>query len=126
MSFLSKFLTILHVTEAAAAISAPFIAIADPTVGALVNQANQSAIAAEAAITTPGSGAQKTAMVMAQTGATIALINSIRGTQGKPPLPASVTNQVQAQVNVTIAGLNAIAAASPTLAPVAPAVAPAA
>lgn len=116
MSFFSKFMTVLHVAEAAAAISAPYIAIADPSIGALVTLGNNAAIGAEAAITAPGSGAQKAALVAAQTAAAVSFINALRVSSGAAPLPANVTDQVQAQVNVTVAGLNAIAAATPATA----------
>lgn len=113
MSFLSKFFTVLHAVEAAATISAPFVALADPQVGALMTQANQSAISAEAMFTGPGSGEQKASFVAAQTGATIGLINSARETAGAKPLPANTADQIQQQVKVTVAGLNAISAAAP-------------
>lgn len=113
MIFLSVFGNILHVAEAAAAISAPFIAIADPEIGALMTFGNNAAIGAEAAITARGSGAQKAALVAQQTGAAINFANALRVSRGAPPLPANVVDQLTAQVQVTVAGLNAIAAAVP-------------
>lgn len=113
MSFLSVFQSILHVVEAAAKIAAPLIATQDPVIGALMTQATNAAVGVEAAITTPGTGAQKAAVVAGQSQATIDVINSILASQGKPPLPAITNSVVQAGVQTVISGLNAVAVAVP-------------
>ncbi len=111
MSFLSVFRNVLHVVEAAAAISAPIIATQDPTIGALMTMANNSAIGIEAAITTPGTGAQKAAVVDAQTKAAIGVANAILASQNKPPLPATTEAAISASVMTTVSALNAISVA---------------
>ena len=113
--FLSKFKTVLHAVEAAAKFSAPYVAIADPSIASLMTLANNAAIGAEATITAPGSGAQKEALVLGQVGTAVTLINAIRSETGAAPLPANITDQVMAQTKVTIAGLNAVAANTPAL-----------
>jgi hypothetical protein len=111
MSFLSVFQTILHVVEAAAKIAAPLIATQDPVIGALMSQANNAAIGIEAAITTPGTGTQKAAVVAGQSQATIDVINAILASQNKPALPANTNVIVQAGVQTVISGLNVVAKA---------------
>ena len=110
-SFLSAFRNVLHAVEAAATIAAPIIAAVDPTIAALMTQANNAAIGVEEAITTPGSGAQKAAIVAAQSQATIVVINSILASQNKQPLPANTNAVVQAGVQVVVSGLNAVSQA---------------
>lgn len=116
-SFLKGFQTVLHVVEAAAKIAAPLIATQDRVIGALMTQANNAAIGVEAAITTPGTGTQKAAIVAAQSQATIDVVNAILASQNKKPLPANTNDIVQAGVQTVVAGLNAVTAA---VAPAAP------
>ncbi len=109
MSFLRVFANILHAVEAAAAIAAPIIKIVDPTIGSLMTMATTAAVGVEAAITAPGSGQQRADAVAAQTGAVINVINGIRVSQGKPPLPPDTNDVVQSQVKTVVGGLNVVA-----------------
>ena len=107
MSWFTTFRTVLHVAESAAKIAAPIVAVTvDPTIGALMLQATNAAVGAELVIITPGSGAQKASLVRAQTQATVDLINAILVSQGRPALAINVTDIVQQQVQVVVAGLN--------------------
>lgn len=127
MSFLSVFASIAHAAEAAAALVAPIVQTVDPDVGRLMMGAAQAAIGAEAAITSPGSGQQKAAVVAAQTQASIDVINSILQSQGKRPLPTLTGAVVAQQVGAVVGNLNAIKAAvlaAPAAAPAAPVVIP--
>jgi hypothetical protein len=113
MGWFTTFQTVLHVAESAARIAAPIVAVTvDPTIGALMLQATNAAVGAELVITTPGTGAQKAALVRAQTQATVDLINAILVAQGKPTLAPNVTDIVQQQVQVVVAGLNTVAKAA--------------
>jgi len=110
-SFLSIFQTILHATETAATLAAPFVKAVDPEIGGLMLQATNAAVGVEAAITTPGTGAQKAAAVAAGTSATITAVNGILQSQGKAPLPANTGAIVASTVSSVVDALNAKALA---------------
>ena len=111
MNFLQVFENTLHAIEAAASIAAPIIATQNPVIGALMTQANLAAIGAEAAITSPGMGAQKAAVVAAQSQATLDVINGSLAIRNKPILPAETNQAIQAEAEVVVRGLNAVAMA---------------
>lgn len=118
MSFLSVFSNILHAIEAGAKIAAPVVAGLDPVIGALMAMATNAAIGVEAAITTPGSGAQKAALVAAQSQAVIDVTNAILESQGKKPLPANTNDIIQTGVATVVSGLNAVEKAVHAASPV--------
>jgi hypothetical protein len=107
MSFLSSFRSILHAAQAAAQIAGPVIAAVRPEVGGLMLLATNASIGVEAAITAPGSGELKAALVAAQTKAAIDVTNEILKSQGKSLLSANLAEVIAQQVGVVISGLNA-------------------
>ncbi len=113
MSFLSVFKSILHVTETAAKLAAPFVAAVDPVIGTLMIQATNAAVGVESIITTPGSGTQKAGIVNAGTQATIDAINGVLASQGLKPLPANTADTVAQTVKSVIDALNTKASAFP-------------
>lgn len=110
MSWLSVFDSVLHAVETAAKLAAPFVAAADPTIGALMAQAATAAVNVEVMLGT-APGPEKAAVVAAGTQATVDVINGILASQGKNPLPKNTTDQVQAVVKTVVTGLKAVAIA---------------
>lgn len=108
-SFLRVFRNVIHALEAAATIAAPIVKAVSPEIGGLMTQATSTAVAVEAAITTPGSGAQKAAIVSETTANTIALINSLLVAQGKTPLSLDIRGAIDATVKNVVDGLNTAA-----------------
>lgn len=107
--FLRVFQSILHGLEAAATIAAPIVAAVDPVVGGLMNQSVGLAVLLEGTITTPGSGAQKAAIVTQTSAATVGLINSLLGSQGKQPLGSNITEAIAATTKNVVDSLNTVA-----------------
>lgn len=116
-SFLRVFTNILHAIEGAAVIAAPIVSAVDPVIGALMTQATTVAVGVEAAITAPSSGDQRQQVVTQTTQNTVALINSLLSSQGKPTLPVGVVDAVTAATKSVVQGLNTVADA---VAPVTP------
>jgi len=108
MSFLSVFSKVLHGIESASQIAAPIIATQDPTVGAIMQMAVTAAVGVEAAITADGTGAQRAAVVAAQSQAVIDVANAILSSQNKKPLPANTNEITQALVKTVVTGMNAV------------------
>jgi hypothetical protein len=117
MSFLSVFRSILHAAEAAASIAAPVVAKMDPVVGALMLQATNAAVGVEALILGVKKGTEKMDVVGQQVQATVDVTNAILVSQGRQPLKADVTDTVKQQLQVVIAGLNAVEKAVNTPSP---------
>lgn len=112
MSFLSAFKSVLHAAEAAVRIAAPVVSIVNPVIGSLLLHATSAAVSAEAAVTGPGSGAQKAALVLQQTQAAVDLINEILASQGRPTLPEDTVQVVTSTTKGVVDGLKAVAAAT--------------
>ena len=107
MSFLRVFQSVLHAIEAAAAIAAPIVKAVDPTIGALMTQAAQTAVTVEQAVT--ASGEQKAAIVSQATQAGIDLTNSLLQSQGKASLPAGIITAINATTKNVVDTLNTVA-----------------
>ena len=124
ISWLSVFKTILHGAIAAGRIAAPIVTILYPVEGALLLQATNAVVGAEATITAPQSGPQRAALVREQTQATVDVINEQLTSQGKPPLPTDIVDVVQQHVKTIVAGLNSVQQALGAVADSAPAESP--
>jgi hypothetical protein len=107
-SFLVAFKSICHALEAAAVIAAPIVQTLNPAVGGLLSAAAAAAVGVEAAVTQPGSGDIKAAVVAAQTEATIKVANGILSSQGRAPLPADTAAMIAQQLAAVVVSLNAV------------------
>jgi hypothetical protein len=135
MSWFTQFLsigkTVLHVVEMADQLAAPIVAVAlggtdGPIIAGMMLQGNAAAVGIEAisaTLTTPMNGEQKGAVVDAGTQATFSLINSIRASQGQPPLAATIPAVVATSVKTVVEGLKTVGAAVGPVAQVTPVVA---
>jgi hypothetical protein len=117
MGWLHVFSNVLHAAETAAKLAAPFVSAVNPIVGGLMLQATTAAVSVEVMLAT-APGKDKAAVVAKGTQATVDAINAILVSQGKNPLPASTTDQVQAVVKTVVTGLKAIAIATPETYPI--------
>jgi hypothetical protein len=112
MTWLVVFQDLLHATEASAQIAAPIVAVLNPVLGALILQAANALVGAEAIFTERGDGPRRAALVRAQTEATVSLINTALKAQNKPLLPDNTTDVVQVHIKAIVAGLNTVAEAA--------------
>lgn len=110
MSFLAGFSNVLHALEVGAKCAAPFVAMVNPPLGALILQATSAAITIEAALPQHVSGSDKAALLLAQTEATVASTNQTLLAAGQPPLPEGIAQQAVAKADLVIKALIAQAA----------------
>ena len=108
MNWLKTFDSVLHIAETAAKIAAPIISAYNPVIGSLVLQASSAVISAEFLFQSPGSGAQKAALVRAQTQVTVNVINDILKFQNKPLLDANIVDMITVATDTIVSGVNAV------------------